>query len=69
MTNWAEYKAGLRARGGLTVWFTSEAIAAEKQRVRRYLAGSNLYLKRVIGVYQNWGAVRVAQKFWDRASR
>ena len=28
MTNWAEYDAGLRARGSLTVWFTPEAIAA-----------------------------------------
>jgi Transposase DDE domain len=28
VTNWAEYDAGLRARGSLTVWFTSEAIAA-----------------------------------------
>lgn len=25
-TNWAEYDAGLRARGSLTVWFTAEAI-------------------------------------------
>ena len=24
--NWAEYDAGLRARGSLTVWFTAEAI-------------------------------------------
>jgi hypothetical protein len=26
VTNWAEYDAGLRARGSLTVWFTAEAI-------------------------------------------
>ncbi|MDO9713621.1 IS5 family transposase [Paracraurococcus lichenis] len=26
--NWAEYNAGLRARGSLTVWFTAEAIEA-----------------------------------------
>jgi hypothetical protein len=26
VTNWAEYKAGLHARGSLTVWFTEEAI-------------------------------------------
>ena len=26
--NWAEYDAGLRARGSLTVWFTAEAIEA-----------------------------------------
>jgi len=28
VTNWAEYDAGLRARGSLTVWFTAEAIGA-----------------------------------------
>ena len=28
VTNWAEYDAGLRQRGSLTVWFTEEAIAA-----------------------------------------
>src|SRR4051794_25156888 len=28
VTNWAEYDAGLRARGSLTVWFTPEAIEA-----------------------------------------
>src|SRR3954470_20774114 len=28
VTNWAEYEAGLRTRGSLTVWFTPEAIAA-----------------------------------------
>ena len=27
MTNWAEYDAGLRARGSLTVWFTPKAVA------------------------------------------
>ncbi|GGC71422.1 hypothetical protein GCM10011504_56380 [Siccirubricoccus deserti] len=26
VTNWAEYGAGLRARGSLTIWFTAEAI-------------------------------------------
>src|SRR3954470_13484514 len=26
--NWAAYDAGLRARGSLTVWFTTEAIKA-----------------------------------------
>src|SRR4051794_17913732 len=28
VTNWAEYDAALRQRGGLTVWFTEEAVAA-----------------------------------------
>ena len=26
VTNWAEYDAGLRARGSLIVWFSAEAI-------------------------------------------
>jgi hypothetical protein len=26
VTNWAEYDAGLRARGSLTVWFSEEAV-------------------------------------------
>ena len=30
VTNWAEYDAGLRARGSLTVWFSAEAVAAWK---------------------------------------
>ena len=30
LTNWAEYDAGLRARGSLSVWFTAEAIEAWK---------------------------------------
>jgi hypothetical protein len=28
VTNWSDYDAALRQRGGLTVWFTEEAIAA-----------------------------------------
>jgi hypothetical protein len=28
VTNWAEYEAGLRGRGSLTMWITDEAIAA-----------------------------------------
>ena len=28
VTNWAAYEAGLRARGSLTVWFSTEAIEA-----------------------------------------
>src|SRR5471030_2174900 len=28
VTNWAEYEAGLRRRGSLTMWITDEAIAA-----------------------------------------
>ncbi len=34
VTSWAEYDAGLRARGSLTVWFTPEAIEAWKAEPR-----------------------------------
>src|SRR3954467_2052462 len=34
VTNWAEYDAGLRARGSLTVWFTAEAMEAWKAEPR-----------------------------------
>jgi hypothetical protein len=37
MTNWAEYDAGLRQRGSLTVWVTSEAVggwAAPRRKTR-----------------------------------
>jgi hypothetical protein len=30
VTNWAEYDAGLCARGSLTVWFTPELVEAWK---------------------------------------
>jgi Transposase DDE domain len=34
VTNWAEYDAGLRARGSLTIWFTAEAVEAWKAEPR-----------------------------------
>ncbi|ANY83944.1 transposase (plasmid) [Microvirga ossetica] len=34
VTNWAEYDASLRQRGGLTVWFSPEAIAAWRAEPR-----------------------------------
>ena len=34
VTNWAEYDAGLRARGSLTVWFTAEAIEGWRAEAR-----------------------------------
>ena len=39
VTNWAEYDAGLRARGSLTVWFTPEAVAAWAAAPRTTWAG------------------------------
>ena len=43
MTDWAEYDAGLRARGSLTVWFTPEAVAAWKAEPRTGRGGQPAY--------------------------
>ncbi len=43
MTNWAEYDAGLRARGSLTVWFTPEAIEAWRAGPRTGRGGQPRY--------------------------
>ena len=43
MTNWAEYDAGLRARGSLTVWFTAEAIEAWRAEPRTGRGGQPAY--------------------------
>ena len=43
VTNWAEYDAGLRARGSLTVWFTPEAVAAWAAAPRATRAGQPSY--------------------------
>jgi hypothetical protein len=43
VTNWAEYDAGLRARGSLTVWFTPEAIAAWRAAPRTGRGGQPCY--------------------------
>src|SRR3954471_2319086 len=43
VTNWAEYDAGLRARGSLTVWFTAEAIGAWKAERRTGRGGQPRY--------------------------
>jgi hypothetical protein len=42
-TNWAEYDAALRGRGGLTVWFTEAAIAAWKAEPRITRGGQPRY--------------------------
>jgi hypothetical protein len=41
--NWAEYDAGLRARGSLTVWFTTEAIEAWRAAPRTTRGGQPSY--------------------------
>jgi hypothetical protein len=43
VTNWAEYDAGLRARGSLTVWFTAEAIEAWRAEPRTGRGGQPAY--------------------------
>ena len=43
VTNWAEYDAGLRARGSLTVWFSPEAVAAWKAEPRTGRGGQPAY--------------------------
>src|SRR3954451_21556748 len=43
VANWAEYEAGLRARGSLTVWFTPEAIAAWRAEPRTTRGGQPSY--------------------------
>jgi hypothetical protein len=43
VTNWAEYDAGLRARGSLTVWFTPKAVAAWKAESRTGRGGQPSY--------------------------
>src|SRR5918997_571996 len=41
VTNWAEYDAGLRQRGSLTVWFSAEAIAAWRAEPRTTRGGQS----------------------------
>ena len=43
VTTWAEYDAGLRARGSLTVWFTPEAVEAWKAALRAGRGGQPTY--------------------------
>src|SRR4051795_9887589 len=46
--NWAAYDAGLRARGSLTVWFTTEAIEAWRAEPRTGRGGQPRYSSLVI---------------------
>jgi hypothetical protein len=43
VTNWAEYDAGLRARGSLTVWFTAEAVEGWGAEARMGRGGQAKY--------------------------
>ena len=41
--NWAEYDAGLQARGSLTVWFTPEAVERWRAETRATPGGQRTY--------------------------
>ncbi len=43
VTNWADYDAGLRARGSLTMWFSEEAVAAWRAEPRTTRGGQPWY--------------------------
>src|ERR671917_2409719 len=43
VTNWAEYDAGLRARGSLTVWISDAAIAGWRAAPRTTRGGQPSY--------------------------
>jgi len=43
VTNWREYDAALRNRGGLTIWFTEEALAGWKAQPRTTPGGQRYY--------------------------
>ncbi len=43
VTNWAEYEAGLRVRGSLTVWFSDAAIEAWRAEPRTGRGGQSRY--------------------------
>lgn len=43
VTNWAEYDAGLRRRGSLTLWVTDEAIAGWQAPPRPTAGGQSCY--------------------------
>ena len=43
VTNWAEYEAGLRRRGSLTLWITPEALAGWAAPRRKTRGGQPLY--------------------------
>jgi Transposase DDE domain len=43
LTNWAEYDAGLRARGSLTVWFSEEAVEGWRAEARTGRGGQPTY--------------------------
>src|SRR3712207_4709850 len=43
VTNWADYEAGLRARGSLTIWFSAEAIEGWRAEARAGRGGQPRY--------------------------
>ena len=43
VTNWADYEAGLRARGSLTIWFSDEAVEGWRAEARAGRGGQPRY--------------------------
>ncbi len=73
VTNWREYDAGLRQRGGLTVWFTEEAIQAWRAEPRTTRGGQPWYSPVAILTGLTLRAVfrlpfRQTEGLWVRAS-
>ncbi len=61
ITNWAEYDAGLRARGSLTVWFTPEAVEAWTAEPRTGRGGQPSYSAVAIATALTlWAVFRLA---------
>jgi hypothetical protein len=71
VTNWAEYDAGLRTRGSLTVWFTPEAVAAWAAAPRTTRGGQPSYSDLAIATALTLRAVfRLAlRQTWVRGPR
>jgi len=59
VTNWAEYNAGLRRRGSLTLWVTEEAIAAWQAPARLTRGGQSHYSDTAIETNLLIRAVRI----------
>ena len=57
VTNWAEYEAGLRRRGSLTLWITPEALSGWAAPRRKTRGGQPLYSDLVIETTLTLGMV------------
>jgi hypothetical protein len=57
MMNWAEYEAGLRRRGSLTLWIAPEALSSWQARKRTTRDGQPLYSDLAIEIALALGVV------------